>query len=278
MKKLFDSTSYECAKLVTTRYSTSFSSAVKMLSPDIRNEIYAIYGFVRYADEIVDTFHGFDQQELILEFEQDFYKAVDRQISLNPILNAFQKVVNDYQLMPLVESFLTSMKMDLNKTNYLTKEEYEQYIYGSADVVGLMCLKVFVQGDDAAYERQKESAQKLGSAFQKVNFLRDLKDDIDTLGRFYFPSVNLKALSPAEKELIVSEIENDFKMAYEGIKELPVSARFGVYTAYKYYLKLLHKLKDTKSEEILHTRIRVSDPAKLFILSKSYIRNQLNIL
>lgn len=278
MKSLFDKSSYECSKIITERYSTSFSSSVKMLEPGLRDPIYAIYGFVRYADEIVDTFHEYNQEELITEFEEDYFKALERKISMNPILNSFQEVVHKYQIQDLVIPFLKSMKMDLDKSNYLTKEEYEEYIYGSADVVGLMCLKIFVKGDDAEYERLKESAQKLGSAFQKVNFLRDLRDDIETLGRFYFPGINLKELQQDQKESIITEIEMDFRNAYEGIKELPDGARFGVLAAYKFYLGLLKKLKKTDASQILSTRIRVSDTGKMYILGKSYIRHQLNIL
>jgi len=278
MKKLFDDTSYECSKLITERYSTSFSSAVKMLAPSLRPKIYAIYGFVRYADEIVDSFHKYNQIELLDEFEEEYFKALDRKISLNPILNCFQEVVNHYGIHDLVLPFLKSMRMDLDKTNYLSQEEYEEYIYGSADVVGLMCLKVFVNGDQEEYEKLKFNAEKLGSAFQKVNFLRDLKDDMDTLGRFYFPNVNLRELQPDQKQRIITEIETDFNNAYKGIIQLPLEARFGVYTAYKYYLGLLQKLKKTEASDILSTRIRVSDPKKFYILSKSYIRNQLNIL
>lgn len=278
MKSLFDSSSYECSKIITERYSTSFSSSVKMLEPSLRDPIYAVYGFVRYADEIVDTFHEYNQEELILEFEQDYYKSLDRKISLNPILNAFQEVVHKYDIADLVKPFLKSMKMDLDKSNYLTQTEYEEYIYGSADVVGLMCLKIFVKGDQAEYDRLKDSAQKLGSAFQKVNFLRDLRDDIETLGRFYFPGINLKELQQDQKESIISEIEEDFKNAYVGIKQLPDGARFGVLAAYKFYLGLLKKLKKTDASDILSTRIRVSDTGKMYILGKSFIRHQLNIL
>ena len=278
MKSIFDSSSYECSKLITERYSTSFSSSVRMLEPSLRDPIYAIYGFVRYADEIVDTFHEYNQEELINEFEQNYFKALDRKISLNPILNAFQEVVHQYDLFDLVTPFMKSMKMDLDKSNYLTQKEYEEYIYGSADVVGLMCLKIFVKGDEKEYHRLKESAQKLGSAFQKVNFLRDLRDDIETLGRFYFPGINLKELNQNQKEQIIEEIEHDFANAYIGIKQLPDGARFGVLAAYKFYLGLLKKLKKTHASDILSTRIRVSDSGKMFILGKSYIRHQLNIL
>ncbi len=279
MRHIFDQSSIKISKLVTEEYSTSFSLATRMLGDSIRDAIYAIYGFVRYADEIVDTFLDSPQEELLTEFEAQYYQALDRGISMNPILHAFQQVVKRYNIDDaLVQQFLKSMKMDLYKNDYETYEEYKEYIFGSADVVGLMCLRVFVDGDDAEYERLKESAMRLGSAFQKVNFLRDLKDDADRLNRSYFPNVNLQQLTPAEKQSIIDEIEEDFRVAYGGIIELPTEARFGVYTAYKYYYKLLMKLKKTHASEIMNTRIRVSNPMKMLILGKSYLRFQFNIL
>ncbi len=279
MKALFDQSSLKISKLVTNTYSTSFSLACKLLAPKVRTSIYAIYGFVRYADEIVDSFEGFDQEQLLGEFEKEYYLAIERKISLNPILNAFQAVVHEYHIDDdLVQAFLTSMKMDLRKNDYQTQEEYEQYIYGSADVVGLMCLKVFVNGDTKKYDELKSSSMRLGSAFQKVNFLRDIKDDTQRLQRSYFPNVNFEQLSPLQKEEIIHEIEEDFNAAYQGLIKLPLEARLGVYTAYVYYKKLLQKIKNTSAAQVLHTRIRVSDPAKIFILGKSYIRNQLNLL
>tara|TARA_B110000503_G_C7020052_1_gene359381 strand:+ start:89 stop:928 length:840 start_codon:yes stop_codon:yes gene_type:complete len=279
MKALFDQSSLKISELVTNTYSTSFSLACKLLSPKIRPAIYAIYGFVRYADEIVDSFDKYDQEELINEFEKNYYLALDRKISLNPILNAFQQVVHDYNIEnEMVQSFLSSMKMDLHKKEYTTYQDYEKYIYGSADVVGLMCLKVFVDGDEEKYQALKMYSMKLGSAFQKVNFLRDLKDDAERLARSYFPNVDLYNLSKEDKYKIIAEIEKDFEDAYIGIKKLPIDARLGVYSAYKYYKRLLFKLKKTHEKDIINTRIRVSNPMKLFILSKSYIRYQFNAL
>ena len=278
MKSLFDKSSIDCSKRITINYSTSFSLAIKMLSPKIQNDIYAVYGFVRCADEIVDSFDGYDQAQLLMEFETEFHKAYDRKISINPILNAFQDVVHRFDMMELVIPFLKSMRMDLNKKEYLTKKEYEEYIFGSADVVGLMCLKVFVKGDKERYNQLKDSAMKLGSAFQKVNFLRDLKHDYETLGRIYFPNVNLVTLSNEEKNTIIKEIEADFEMALIGIKNLPSEAKFGVFTAYKYYKSLLKKISKTQPEEILNTRLRVDDFTKLFIIGKSYLRYQFNAI
>jgi len=250
-----------------------------MLSPKIREAIYSIYAFVRFADEIVDSFHDYDKESLLNEFEASYYKAYAQNISLNPILNCFQHTVKKYHITDdLIQSFLKSMRADLNKETYETVEEYHNYIYGSADVVGLMCLKVFVNGDDEKYESLKFSAMKLGSAFQKVNFLRDLKDDYELLHRSYFPGVNLKELGVTEKEAIIAEIEADFKEAFSGIKQLPLEAKFGVYTAYVYYKRLLKKLSSTPSGEILNTRIRVSNPVKISLLAKSFVVYKLNLL
>ena len=279
MKNLFDQVSIDCSKEVTRKYSTSFSLAVKMLSPKIQDSIYSIYGFVRFADEIVDSFHEYNMTELLTEFEQDLDKALERKISLNPILNAFQHVVHNYGITrEMINAFLTSMRSDLHQADYSNTEDYNQYIYGSADVVGLMCLKVFVNGDDAQYERLKPSAMRLGSAFQKVNFLRDLKEDTDTLNRSYFPNINTNQLNFETKEEIIKEIEDDFAKAYVGVKLLPVEAKFGVYTAYIYYKQLLLKLKRTNAEEIKSTRIRVSNPVKIGLLAKSFLSYKLNML
>jgi phytoene/squalene synthetase len=278
MKSLFDKSSLDCSKKITKNYSTSFSLAIKLLSSKIQSDIYAIYGFVRCADEIVDTFSDFDQELLLTEFELEFHKAFDRKISLNPVLNAFQEVVHRYEMLDLVTPFLKSMRMDLNKKEYLTLEEYEEYIFGSADVVGLMCLMVFVNGDRNRYEELKASAMKLGSAFQKVNFLRDIKHDYETLGRVYFPNVNLISLTEEDKQKIIQEIENDFELAFEGIKKLPKEAKFGVYTAYKYYISLLSKIEKKQPQAILNERIRVNDLSKLFIIGKSYVKYQLNFM
>ena len=280
MKELFDTVSENCSKLVTKSYSTSFSLAVNMLSPAIRNDIYNIYGFVRFADEIVDTFHEYDKEELMSQFENDYYAAHKAGISLNPILNSFQQTVRKYNIEDhMVQAFLKSMKADLHKTEYQTKAEYEEYIYGSADVVGLMCLKVFVNGDDNKYNELKDAAMRLGSAFQKVNFLRDLKDDFEVLNRSYFPNIDLGQLNAKSKQLIVDEIEADFDYAYKhGILKLPVDAKFGVYMAYRYYRRLLKKLKSVPSEKIMDTRIRISDPMKINLLARSYVKYKLNII
>ena len=280
MKELFDSVSNDCSKLVTKSYSTSFSLAVKMLSQKIRTDIYNIYGFVRFADEIVDTFHEHDKEKLMEHFERDYYLSIELGISLNPILNSFQQTVNKYKIPDeMVQAFLKSMKADLHKTEYQTKAEYDEYIYGSADVVGLMCLKVFVNGDNKQYEKLKLAAMRLGSAFQKVNFLRDLKDDYEVLNRSYFPNIDLGKLNEASKRLIIDEIEEDFNFAYkEGILKLPVEAKFGVYMAYRYYRRLLKKLKSVPSEKIMDTRIRISDPMKINLLARSYVKYKLNII
>jgi len=279
MKALYDSSSLQISKVITQTYSTSFSLACRLLSPKIRPSIYAIYGFVRYADEIVDSFEGYDQETLLNEFENEYYQAQKRRISMNPILNSFQKVVEDNNIDEhLIASFLTSMRMDLNKKNYTTYDEFKTYIYGSADVVGLMCLKVFVKGDSQKYEELKPTAMRLGSAFQKVNFLRDLKDDSERLERSYFPNINLHNLTPEDKLKIIQEIEEDFNEAYKGIVKLPIEAKLGVYTAYRYYKKLLYKLKKTEASQIQKKRIRVSNSSKLVILGKSYIRYQFNML
>lgn len=279
MKAIFDQISFDSSKCVTKAYSTSFSSAVKMLSSTIRQDIYNIYGFVRFADEIVDSFHDYDKEKLFDSFEQDFYRALQDGISLNPILNSFQHTVRKYDIpVDLVKTFLESMRWDLTKTGCDNKEEYNNYIYGSADVVGLMCLKVFVKGDASKYEELKQSAMRLGSAFQKVNFLRDLKDDFENLNRTYFPNANLEKLDEASKKQIIEEIEADFKYGYEGIVKLPIEAKLGVYTAYVYYKKLLHKLKKTPSAKIRTTRIRVPDYEKLSLFARCYFNYKLNIL
>ncbi|WP_378176758.1 phytoene/squalene synthase family protein [Aquimarina sp. SS2-1] len=279
MKALFDSVSYSCSKLVTNSYSTSFSLASKMLSDSIRQDIYNIYGFVRFADEIVDSFHDYDKETLFNDFETEMYKAIDQKISLNPILNAFQKTVHQYNIeAELYEAFMKSMRLDLHKTNYLTKTEYDEYIYGSADVVGLMCLKVFVKGDNQKYNELKESAMHLGSAFQKVNFLRDLKADFEDLSRTYFPNTDLTKLDESSKLRIIEEIQQDFDKGFEGIMKLPVEAKFGVYTAYIYYKKLLNKLKATPSVEIKNTRIRVPNYQKFGLLAKSYFDYRLHLI
>ena len=279
MKKLFDNVSEICSKVVTESYSTSFTLATKMLSPSIRQDIYNIYGFVRFADEIVDSFHDFNKEELLDNFEKELTYSLNNRISLNPILNSFQKTVSKYKIdIKLINAFLKSMRWDLDKKTYLNQSEFEQYIYGSADVVGLMCLKVFAEGDDKMYDDLSHPAMALGSAFQKVNFLRDLKADHDGLNRSYFPNLNIENFDEKSKKLILSEIESDFSEAIKGIFGLPKSARFGVYTAYKYYLKLLKKLKKTPPIMIKNTRIRVPNYQKINVLASSYVRYRLNIL
>ena len=279
MKKLFDQVSESCSKIVTESYSTSFTLATKMLDSSIRQDIYNIYGFVRFADEIVDSFHNYDKKELLNLFEKDLKKSIEDKISLNPILNSFQKTIHNYQIdYELVDSFLKSMKLDLDKSKYLTKKEFDQYVYGSADVVGLMCLKVFVKGNNQEYNNLKPYAMSLGSAFQKVNFLRDLKADHDGLNRSYFPNLNIDEFDEESKQIILSEIDKDFSHALKGIFKLPSSAKFGVYTAYKYYLKLLNKLRKTPPLKIKSSRIRVPNYQKVNVLARSYVRYRLNIL
>ncbi len=279
MKSLFDKVSHECSRTTTKAYSTSFSTAVKMLAPTIRQDIYNIYGFVRFADEIVDTFHDYDKSTLFARFESDLEHALEDRISLNPILNSFQRTVHQYNIpRHLIAAFMKSMKMDLHKSKYHTYSEYQEYIYGSADVVGLMCLMVFVNGDEQKYNELKDAAMRLGSAFQKVNFLRDLKADFEDLSRTYFPNTDLTQLDEASKAEIIRDIEADFEAAYAGIIKLPIEAKFGVYTAYIYYKKLLTKLKRTPSMEIRSTRIRVPDYQKIGLLAKCYVNYRLNIL
>ncbi len=279
MKATFDNVSYNCSKIVTESYSTSFALATKMLAPTIRADIYNIYGFVRFADEIVDTFHGYDKEVLFDRFENDLKNALDDKISLNPILNSFQYTYHKYGISyNLVEAFMKSMRMDLYKKTYRTEAEYKEYIYGSADVVGLMCLKVFVKGDLEKYEALKISAMALGSAFQKVNFLRDLKMDFENLNRTYFPNVDFINLDEASKSRIIKEIQADFSMGYSGIKALPNEAKFGVYTAYKYYYKLLKKLQNTAPKELKNARIRVPDYQKFGLLATSYVNYKLKMV
>lgn len=279
MKALFDKISNDCSKIVTQTYSTSFSSAVRMLAPSIRQDIYNIYGFVRFADEIVDSFHDYDKENLFTMFETELKASFKNRISLNPILNAFQHTAIKYNISDdLIDAFMNSMRLDLSKKTYTTNEEYNNYIYGSADVVGLMCLKVFVNGNEELYDKLKKPAMKLGSAFQKVNFLRDLKADFEDLDRTYFPNTDLNNLNESAKQDIIQDIENDFAEGFEGIKNLPLEAKFGVYTAYIYYKKLLSKLKSTPSAEIKNTRIRVPDYQKVSLLANCYLKYRLNLL
>ena len=279
MKSIFDTVSYECSKITTKSYSTSFSLATKMLAESIRQDIYNIYGFVRFADEIVDSFHDYDKTTLFDKFEQDLEFALTHKISLNPILNSFQETYYKHGIEKhLVDAFMNSMRLDLHKNTYTTQKDFENYIYGSADVVGLMCLKVFVKGDTERYEYLKKNAMHLGSAFQKVNFLRDLKADFEDLNRTYFPNVDLQNLNEESKQAIIDDIDADFKKGLQGIKELPIEAKFGVFMAYRYYKQLLIKLKKTPALEIKSTRIRVSNHKKIELLTRSYIKYQLNLM
>jgi phytoene/squalene synthetase len=279
MKELFDSISNESATLITKKYSTSFSIAVRLLAPDIRQAIYNIYGFVRVADEIVDSFEGYPKEELLNRFEEEYQYAIETGISTNPVINAFQKTVKEYNIeAKLVESFLKSMRADLNKQVYENQEEIDEYIYGSADVVGLMCLKVFVKGDQEKYLNLKKPAMKLGSAFQKVNFLRDLNEDFENLNRSYFPNINPNKLSETDKKKVLTEIKKDFEEAYTGIVKLPKEAKLAVYVAYKYYSNLLYKIEKTPSAILKERRIRVSNPKKMYLLIVSYFNFKLKMV
>lgn len=276
--ELYRTTCLKCSKLITQSYSTSFTLGIKTLSRKFRMPIYGIYGFVRYADEIVDTFHNFDKQYLLEKFKADTYEAIESGISLNPVLHAFQYVVNTYHIeKELIEAFLSSMEMDLYKDRY-TDASYNEYIYGSAEVVGLMCLRVFCEGDKEQYESLKEPAQSLGRAFQKVNFLRDMKSDFQERGRVYFPGVNFLGFNNDAKQIIEADIQQDFDDALKGIIRLPEGARQGVHLAYVYYLKLFRKIRRAPADQILEERIRIPDPKKIALLLKTYFQYQLNFL
>lgn len=278
MKVRFDIVSDKCCKQVTETYSTSFSLATRMLGPSIRQDIHNIYGFVRFADEIVDSFHEFDKESLFNRFEKELGQSLQDRISLNPILNSFQNTVHKYNIdRELIQIFLNSMRQDLSKNVYSSVQEFNDYIYGSADVVGLMCLQVFVKGNNRKYEELKEAAMNLGSAFQKVNFLRDIKEDEEILERTYFPNVDLDTLDEVSKKTIIVEIEDNFKKAYDGILHLPPDARLGVFVAYKYYRRLLKKLQQTPASEIKNSRIRVPNIEKIGLLTGSYLKYQLNL-
>ncbi len=278
MKQLFDNVSIKTSKMVTNSYSTSFSLGIKFLHKQFQDPIYSIYGFVRFADEIVDTFHDFNKKELLDEFKLETYRAIERGISLNPVLNSFQKVVNDYKIdLHLIETFLKSMEMDLEKKEY-SEEAYKDYILGSAEVVGLMCLRVFVKGNQKMYDDLTPYAMALGSAFQKNNFLRDLHADYLGMGRVYFPNVELKELDPETKAALEDDIEIDFNKGLEGIKLLPKDSRFGVYVAYIYYRKLFNKIKSLHPERILEERIRIPNSQKMALFASSYVRHSLNLL
>lgn len=272
MKQLFDELSYSVSKMTTQKYSTSFSLGILALGPSIRSAIYAIYGYVRLADEIVDSFHGYDKEKLLNRLKKETENALQEGISLNPILQSFQETVHQYEIDKiLIAQFLHSMEMDLQKIDY-NSALYKEYIFGSAEVVGLMCLQVFTDGDKEKYEELKPYAMKLGSAFQKINFLRDLKDDYQILGRTYFPNIAMDVFDNAVKSQIEKEIEEEFNEALIGIKKLPHSSMFGVYLAYRYYLSLFQKIKRKSSKEILSSRVRVPNSEKVFVAFKSYLR------
>ena len=278
MKLLFDNLSIEISKLTTRTYSTSFSLGIYFLNNRLRNAVYAIYGFVRVADEIVDSFEGYDKKYLLAKFREETFESISSRISVNPILNSFQQAVHDYHIHPeLIDIFLKSMEMDLQKLDYTT-EKYEQYILGSAEVVGLMCLHVFTEGNVKMYEELKPYAMKLGAAFQKVNFLRDMKDDYHILGRTYFPNVDMKEFTGHSKKLIEKEIEEDFRIALTGIKRLPASSKGGVYLAYVYYQSLFNKIKKLPPHRVLNERIRINNGRKLGLMVNSLLEYKMNLV
>ncbi len=278
MKLLFDKISTKTSKLVTRQYSTSFSLGIRFLNKNFQDSIYGVYGFVRLADEIVDSFHQYDKKTLLEEFKKDTYLSIERGISLNPVLNSFQEVVNTFKIdHELIAAFLKSMEMDLEKKEY-TEEGYKEYILGSAEVVGLMCLRVFTEGNNTLYQELKPYAMALGSAFQKINFLRDLNADYVGMGRMYFPNLNMSELNEKVKEEIEIDIEVDFDKGLQGIKKLPKKARLGVYVAYIYYRTLFNKIKKVNSQKILEERIRIPNPQKVMLFAGSYVRNRLNML
>lgn len=277
MLSLYNQTCLECSSLITRRYSTSFSMGIRVFDKKFRSPIYAIYGFVRFADEIVDTFHDFPKKELLDKFRRDTYEAIESGISLNPVLHSFQNVVNKYNIEnELIDAFLDSMEMDLNVNAY-EDNLYQKYIYGSAEVVGLMCLRVFVNGDDNMYKHLYASARSLGSAFQKINFLRDIKSDFDERGRVYFPGVDFRSFSIGDKLQIESDIKKDFDDALVGITQLPQGVRFGVYLAYKYYTKLFQKIKSASPTKVKEERIRVNDSRKVVLIFSSAFRLRFNL-
>lgn len=276
--QLYNQVTAEASKKTTLMYSSSFSLAIKLLHVDLRQPIYDVYGLVRFADEIVDTFHDYDKSALLDQFKKDTYEAIEKGVSLNPILHRFQLTFRKYNIgLDLVEAFFKSMEMDLSKQEY-DAQAYQTYIYGSAEVVGLMCLHIFCDGDQTTYERLRPSAQRLGSAFQKVNFLRDIKADFEGLERMYFPNCDFTNFKEEDKRQIEADIQADFSAALDGIKALPLKARFGVYVAFKYYYTLYKKIKKTKHHSILKMRIRIPDYKKLLILANASIRSQLNLL
>ncbi|MBI5857829.1 MAG: phytoene/squalene synthase family protein [Sphingobacteriales bacterium] len=278
MIHLFHQASEDCSRAVTEKYSTSFSSAIRLLHKDLRKPIYNLYGFVRFADEIVDTFHAYDKAALLREFKKETYAALERGISLNPILNSFQKTVNEYNIdRKLIDAFFGSMEFDLSKRSY-TDEEYAEYIYGSAETVGLMCLYAFCEGKKDLWEKLKEPAKALGAAFQKVNFLRDIKADHNGLSRMYFPGCDFNNFTEQDKAKIEWDIQQDFQKAYEGILKLPFKARFGVYVAYKYYFSLFKKIRKMKPAKVLEQRIRIPDFHKIIIILRAGVKNQLRLI
>lgn len=273
MLRIYNNVSFSLSREVTRSYSTSFSIAVSTLGREQRDAIYSIYGFVRLADEIVDTFHDFDKQALLLKFEEDYYRAYNEGISLNPVLHAFQITVHRYHIHDeLIQAFLNSMKSDLVKTGSYGSDDFKKYIYGSAEAVGLMCLSVFVNGNESEYERLREPAMKLGSAFQKVNFLRDLKNDLHLLDRSYFPGFELNSFDEKAKDVIVRTIEEDFNESLKGIRSLPAASRYPVYIAYSYYLALLEKIRRTPAEKLVSARVRISNLRKMLILPVAYLK------
>ncbi len=278
MKHLFDSVSIRCSRLTTKAYSTSFSLGISCLEKELRDPIYSIYGFVRFADEIVDTFHEYDKESLLQRFKDDTYLSIKEKISLNPILNSFQCTVHKFKIeKELIEQFLRSMQMDLNEKSY-DSQGLQEYILGSAEVVGLMCLRVFTKGDGEMYEHLKPYAMSLGAAFQKINFLRDLKADYIGMGRTYFPNLEIKHFDDNSKREIEASIEEDFNEGYKGITKLPRGARFGVYVAYVYYLALFKKIRNTPSEHVLNQRIRIRNRHKATLLAYSFVKHQLNLI
>lgn len=278
MKELYDNVSIRCSRLTTKAYSTSFSLGIFCLEKELRDPIYAIYGFVRFADEIVDTFHDFDKENLLKRFKEDTYRSIEEGISLNPILNSFQHTVNKFSIeRDLIDQFLKSMEMDLLQTEY-DEQNFKEYILGSAEVVGLMCLRVFSKGDNTMYEKLKPYAMSLGSAFQKINFLRDLNADFIGMGRSYFPEIDLKNFDEQNKRKVEQSILVDFADAFKGIKQLPKASRFGVYVAYVYYYALFKKIRNTPSEMVLNKRIRIRNRHKARLLAYSFVKHQLNLI
>ncbi|MDZ4668562.1 MAG: phytoene/squalene synthase family protein [bacterium] len=278
MKALFDKISIRNSKMLTQTYSTSFSMGIRFLANRFQNPIYAVYGFVRLADEIVDSFHGYPKEEMLAELREDAFTAIERGISANPILNSFQEVVNQYKIdFSSIDTFLKSMEMDLQPNEY-NQKKYDEYILGSAEVVGLMCLRVFTEGNNDLYEKLKPNAMKLGSAFQKINFLRDFKADKDSLGRMYFPQLQYKPFDAAVKMEIEQDVCKDFEEGFEGIKMLPKDARFGVYVAYIYYSRLLNKIMNMPPQAIMEDRVRISDKQKYALFFSSYLRHSFNLL